>query len=69
MAKKKASRKDLELELYQLHLRCNQLNHYMSGIAEMLNKYIEFGGKSKKFYDKLQKEIDKGKKDGAVREK
>ena len=67
MAKKKATRKDLELELYQLHLRCNQLNHYMSGIAEMLNKYIKFGGKSKKFYDSLQKEIDKGEKDGAIR--
>ena len=72
MAKKKPTKKDMEIEMYQLHLRINQINHYMSGIAEVLNKYIEFGGKSKKFYKGLQEDIDKGKetiKDAKVREK
>ena len=63
MAKKKPTKKDLEIEMYQLHLRINQINQYMSGIAEILNKYIEFGGKSKKFYKSLQEKIDKNKKD------
>ena len=66
MAKKKPTKKEMEIEMYQLHLRINQLNQYMSGIAEILNKYIEFGGKSKKFYKSLQEKIDKDTKDGAV---
>ena len=71
MAKKKPTKKDIEVDMYQLHLRLNQLNHYMSGIAEILNKYIKFGGKSKKFYDSLQEEIAKQKetKDGAIGKK
>ena len=71
MAKKKPTKKDLEIEMYQLHLRINQINQYMNGMAEILNKYIEFGGKSKKFYKSLQEQIDKGKgtKDAKVREK
>ena len=67
MAKKKPTKKDMEVELYQLHLGMNQLNQYMSGIAEVLNNYIEFGGKSKKFYKSLQEKIDKDTKDGTVR--
>jgi len=71
MAKKKPTKKDLEIEMYQLHLRINQINQYMSGIAEILNKYIEFGGKSKKFYDGLREKVEeatknKEDKDGAV---
>ena len=66
MAKKKPTKKEMEIEMYQLHLRVNQINHYMSGIAEILNKYIEFGGKSKKFYASLQEKIDKDTKDGTV---
>ena len=46
MAKKKPTKKDLEIEMYQLHLRINQINQYMNGMAEILNKYIEFGGKA-----------------------
>ena len=67
MAKKKPTKKEMEIEMYQLHLRINQLNQYMSGIAEVLNNYIEFGGKSKKFYKSLQEKIDKDTKDGTVR--
>ena len=71
MAKKKPTKKDIEIEMYQLHLRISQINQYMSGIAEILNKYIEFGGKSKEFYDGLKKKVeeiakDKEGKDGAV---
>ena len=66
MAKKKPTKKEMEIEMYQLHLRINQLNQYMSGIAEILNKYIEFGGKSKKFYKSLQEKIDKDTKDGTI---
>ena len=71
MAKKKSTKKDLELQIYEMHLRLNQINHYMTGIAEILNRYIDFGGKSKKFYDEVRKEIEKneGKKDAKVREK
>ena len=71
MAKKKPTKKDIEIEMYQLHLRINQINHYMSGIAEVLNKYFEFGGKSKKFYKSLQEQIDKNKdtKDATIGEK
>ena len=57
MKRKKATKKDIETELLSLNMRMNQINQYMGGIAEILNKYIEFGGKSKKFYDKLKKEI------------
>ena len=71
MSIKKPTKKDLEIEMYQLHLRINQINQYMNGMAEILNKYIEFGGKAKKFYKSLQEQIDKGKgtKDAKVREK
>ena len=71
MAKKKPTKKDIEIEMYQLHLRINQINQYMNGMAEILNKYIEFGGKSKKFYKSLQEQIDKNKdtKDAAIGEK
>ena len=61
MAKKKPTKKDIGIEMYQLHLRINQINQYMNGMAEILNKYIEFGGKSKKFYKSLQEKIDKNK--------
>ena len=60
--KKKATKKDLEISIYELHMRINQINHLMNGIAEMLNKFIDFTGKSKKFYAKLQAEIDTEKK-------
>ena len=71
MAKKKPTKKDIEIEMYQLHLRINQINQYMNGMAEILNKYIEFGGKSKKFYKSLQEQIDKNKdtKDATIGEK
>ena len=71
MAKKKPTKKDIEIEMYQLHLRVNQINQYMNGMAEILNKYIEFGGKSKKFYKSLQEQIDKNKdtKDATIGEK
>ena len=71
MAKKKPTKKDLEIEMYQLHLRISQINQYMNGMAEILNKYIEFGGKSKKFYKSLQEQIDKNKdtKDATIGEK
>ena len=71
MAKKKPTKKDIEIEMYQLHLRVNQINQYMNGMAEILNKYIEFGGKSKKFYKSLQEQIDKNNdtKDAAIGEK
>ena len=71
MAKKKPTKKDLEIEMYQLHLRINQINQYMNGMAEILNKYIEFGGKSKKCYKSLQEQIDKNKdtKDATIGEK
>ena len=41
MAKKKSTKKDLELQIYEMHLRLNQINHYMTGIAEILNRYID----------------------------
>ena len=71
MAKKKPTKKDIGIEMYQLHLRINQINQYMNGMAEILNKYIEFGGKSKKFYKSLQEQIDKNKdkKDATIGEK
>ena len=62
MPKKKPTKKDIEIELYQLHLRLNQLNHHVNGMADILNRYIEFDGKAKKFYGMLQDEIDKHKK-------
>ena len=71
MAKKNPTKKDIGIEMYQLHLRINQINQYMNGMAEILNKYIEFGGKSKKFYKSLQEQIDKNKdkKDATIGEK
>tara|TARA_R100000152_G_C6759047_1_gene182957 strand:+ start:882 stop:1097 length:216 start_codon:yes stop_codon:yes gene_type:complete len=69
LAKKKPTKKDIELQIYELHLRVNQLNHYLNGVAEILNKFIDFSGKSKKFYDTLKDEIDKKKEsdNGAIK--
>lgn len=57
MKRKKATRKDLEQEIFVLGMKLNQMDKFVGGIAEILNKYIEFGGKSKKFYDGLKEEI------------
>ena len=64
MKRKKATRKDLEQEIFMLGMKLSQIDKFVGGIAEILNKYIEFGGKAKakKFYDSLRKELDKDKK-------
>ena len=59
MKRKKATRKDIEKEVFMLSMQISQMDKFVGGIAEILNKYIEFGGKSKKFYDGLRKELKK----------
>tara|TARA_Y100000593_G_C4232986_1_gene297981 strand:- start:780 stop:992 length:213 start_codon:yes stop_codon:yes gene_type:complete len=63
MSKRKPTRKELEVELYELRLGLGRVNNFLNGIAEILNKFIEFSGKSKKFYASLQKDIDANKKE------
>lgn len=63
MSKRKPTKKDLQTDLYELSLRLNRTNQFVNGIAEILNKFIEFSGKSKKFYAKLQYELDVNKEE------
>ena len=47
MKRKKSTRKDLEQEIFMLGMKLSQMDKFVGGIAEILNKYIEFGGKIK----------------------
>ena len=57
MKRKKPTRKDFEAGIIDLNVRLNNLTGFVNGIAEILNEFIEFGGKSKKFYDKLKEKV------------
>jgi hypothetical protein len=65
MKRKKPTNKDFENAIMHLKYDVNNLTGFINGIAEVLNDYIEFGGKSKKFFKMLEQKIEhkKEKKD------
>jgi len=58
MKRKKPTNKDFENAIMHLKYDVNNLKGYINGIAEVLNGYIEFGGKSKKFFKTLEQKVE-----------
>ena len=58
MKRKKPTNKDFETAILSLKYDVNNLTGYINGIAEVLNGYIEFGGKSKKFFKTLEQKVE-----------
>ena len=58
MKRKKPTNKDFENAIMHLKYDVNNLKGYINGIAEVLNDYIEFGGKSKKFFKTLEQKVE-----------
>ena len=59
MKRKKPTNKDYENAIMHLNYQVSNLTGYINGISEILNHYIEFGGKSKKFFKSLEKIVEK----------
>tara|TARA_Y100000034_G_C6655791_1_gene287274 strand:+ start:25 stop:255 length:231 start_codon:yes stop_codon:yes gene_type:complete len=63
MKRKKPTNKDFETAILSLKYDVNNLTGFINGIAEVLNAYIEFGGKSKKFFKTLEQKVEHQRKE------
>ena len=66
MKRKKPTNKDFENAIMHIKYEVNNLTGYINGIAEVLNDYIEFGGKKEKFFKMLEQKVEKQKEQGDI---